>query len=73
MLKLSDTQAGKKYTITGLMPLQSLSQRLAVLGLNTGVLIEILSLYKHGAVIKTQCGKIALGADILQAIKVEAV
>ena len=46
----------------------SLSKRLAILGLNTGVLIEVMALYKHGAVVQTPCGKIALGADLLDSI-----
>jgi len=70
LLKLSQAQAGKKYKVESLLSLKSLSKRLAILGLNTGVLIELLALYKHGAIVKTACGKVALGADLLDAIQV---
>lgn len=70
MINLSQAQAGKHYKVESLISLKSLSKRLAILGLNTGVLIEILALYKHGAVIKTTCGNIALGADLLESIQV---
>ena len=68
MLKLSQAQTGKHYKVEKLLSLKSLSKRLAILGLNSGVLIEIMALYKHGAVIKTTNGKIALGSDILDSI-----
>ncbi|MBL4660607.1 MAG: FeoA domain-containing protein [Alcanivoracaceae bacterium] len=71
MLKLSQAQAGKQYKVIHLTLLKSLSKRLAIFGLNTGVLIEILALYKHGAVIKTASGNIALGADVLDFIQVK--
>jgi len=70
LLKLSQAQAGRQYKVIHLTLLESLSKRLAILGLNTGVLIEILALYKHGALIKTSSGNIALGADVLDSIQV---
>ena len=70
MLKLSQAQTGQQYKVEKLMSLQALSKRLAILGLNTGVLIEVLALYKHGAVVKTINGKIAIGADIIDSIMV---
>ena len=73
MLKLSQAQTGKHYKIEKLTQFKSLSKRLAILGLNTGVFIQILSLYKHGAVIKTKLGDIAIGADILDSILVTVV
>lgn len=70
MLKLSQAQAGKHYKVEKLSGLKSLSQRLAILGLNAGVLIQIMALYKHGAVVKTSLGDIALGSDLLDSILV---
>ena len=70
---MSQAQTGKKYKVEALESLMSLSKRLAILGLNTGVLIEIMALYKHGAVVQTPCGKIALGADLLDSIFVTTV
>jgi len=70
LLKLSQATTGKFYHVEDLSLLKSLAKRLAVLGLNTGVLIEILALYKHGAMIKTPCGDLAIGTDLLDAILV---
>ncbi|HHL31303.1 MAG TPA: ferrous iron transport protein A [Oceanospirillales bacterium] len=73
MLKLSHAKIGKKYKVEKLTLLDSLSKRLAILGVNVGVCIELLALYKHGAMLKTSSGKIALGADLLDAIVVTVV
>jgi Fe2+ transport system protein FeoA len=73
LLTLSQAHPGKQYKIESLKLLKSLSKRLAVLGLNTGVLIELLSLYRHGAVVKTSNGNIALGKDVLDLILVTIV
>lgn len=71
-MTLSQAQAGKKYKIENLSLLKSLAKRLAILGLNTGVLIELLTLYKHGALVKTANGNIALGNDVLELIQVSS-
>lgn len=73
LLKLSQATAGNHYKVADMTALQALSKRLAILGVNTGVFIELLSLYKHGAVVKTSCGDIALGSDILDSIMVKVV
>lgn len=70
MLTLSQAAPGKQYKIESLKLLKSLSKRLAILGLNTGVFIELLALYKHGALVKTANGNIALGSDVLDQILV---
>ncbi|MCF6288627.1 MAG: ferrous iron transport protein A [Proteobacteria bacterium] len=70
---LSQAQVGKRYKIENLSLLKSLAKRLAVLGLNTGVFIELLSLYKHGALIKTINGNIALDTNILELIQVSSI
>ncbi len=70
MLPLNKAQTGKQYKVENLKSLKSLSKRLAILGINTGVLIELVALHKHGAVIKTPFGNIALGADLLDSILV---
>jgi Fe2+ transport system protein FeoA len=73
LLPLIQAQTGKQYKVENLNALKSLSKRLAILGLNTGVLIELVALYKHGAVIKTPFGNIALDADLLDSIVVSLV
>jgi Fe2+ transport system protein FeoA len=73
LLKLSQATTGKFYKVEEMIALQALAKRLAVLGMNTGVLIQLLSLYKHGAVVKTNCGEIAIGADLLDSIMVTVV
>lgn len=73
MLKLSQAKTGEHYKVEDLTLLESLSKRLAILGLNTGVFIELMALYKHGAVVKTPFGEIALGSDLLDSIKVTVV
>lgn len=70
LLKLSQAQKGQTYQIIKLNLLESLSKRLAILGINPGVFINVVALHKHGAVIKTPSGNIALGADVLDAIQV---
>ena len=72
-MKLSQAQTGKQYQVTRLTLLKALSKRLAILGINSGVIIELLSLYKHGAVIKTPCGNVALGTDLLDSILVTSI
>ena len=73
MLPLNQAQTGKQYKVENLKSLKSLSKRLAILGLNTGVLIELIALYKHGALVKTPFGNIALGSDLLDSILVSLV
>jgi Fe2+ transport system protein FeoA len=73
LLKLSQAKAGKKYKVEDMTALQALSKRLAILGLNTGVFIQLLSVYKHGAVVKTPFGEIAIGSDLLDSIVVTVV
>lgn len=73
MLKLSEAQSGRKYKIERLNSLHSLAKRTAILGLSSGVFIELLALYKHGALIKTPFGNIALGVDVLDSILVSLI
>ena len=70
ILKLSEAETGKLYKVEDTSALQKFTKRLAVLGLNTGVFIQLLSLYKHGAVVKTPFGDIAIGSDLLDSIMV---
>ncbi len=73
MLPLNQAQTGKQYKVENLKSLKSLSKRLAILGLSTGVFIELIALYKHGALVKTPFGNIALGSDLLDSILVSLV
>lgn len=70
LLKLSQATAGKLYQVAEMTELQTLTKRMAILGVNTGVFIQLIFLYKHGAVIKTPCGEIAIGTDLLDSIMV---
>ena len=73
MLKLSEAKTGKQYKVEQLSLLKSLTKRLAILGLNTGVLIEIVANYKHGAVVKTPFGDIAIDSELVDSIVVSIV
>lgn len=70
LLKLSQAKAGKQYKVEDMTALQAISKRLAILGINTGVFIQLMSVYKHGAVVKTPFGDIAIGSDLLDSIMV---
>jgi len=69
-LKLSQVQKGKNYKVESFIGLNSLARRVAVLGLNTGAIIEMTALYNHGALIKTNMGSVAIGRDLLEMIRV---
>ncbi|MFK8011518.1 MAG: FeoA domain-containing protein [Marinicellaceae bacterium] len=69
-MKLSQAKAGNQYKVEDMGSLQVLSQRLALLGLNAGVFIELMSIYKHGALVKTPFGDVAIGSDLLDSIMV---
>ncbi len=73
MIALSKAKKGEQYKIENLKALKSLSHRMAILGLNVGAFIELMALYKHGAVIKTPFGTLALGSDVLDSILVSLV
>jgi Fe2+ transport system protein FeoA len=70
VFKLSQAKSGQKYIIESLDVLKSMSRRLAILGLNAGVIIEIIALHKHGAVIKTPFGDIALDSNYMDSVLV---
>lgn len=70
VVKLSQAQFGKKYKIENLSLRQSLAQRMAILGLSAGMMVEVMALYKHGALIKTSFGDIALDSELLDFIVV---
>lgn len=69
-MKLSQVQKGRSYTIKRFEGLNSLAKRLAILGLNTGAVIQLTALYHHGALIKTNVGDVAIGRDLLDQIRV---
>ena len=68
MVKLSQAQSGKQYKVTSLSRLNTLSQRMAILGLSVGAMIEIIAVYKHGGLIKTSFGDMAIDSEILNSV-----
>lgn len=71
-MKLSQVQKGKNYKIESFEGVHSLAKRAAVLGLNTGAIIQMTAVYNHGALIKTDHGSIAIGRDILDMFSVSS-
>ncbi|MCX7552571.1 ferrous iron transport protein A [Marinicella sp. S1101] len=69
-LQLSQAKTGKTYQICDNTCSDTLRQKLALMGLGLGMVIELVALYKHGAVIKTSFGHIAMGADLINTISV---
>ena len=67
---LSQAQAGYTYRVCQNTCNESLSQKLTLMGLGMGMVIELIALYKHGAVVKTPFGNIAVGADLTRTISV---
>jgi hypothetical protein len=47
-----------------------MNQKLTLMGLGLGMMIELVALYKHGAVILTPFGNIAVGSDLINSISV---
>ncbi|MEZ5471007.1 MAG: hypothetical protein R3E90_04445 [Marinicella sp.] len=50
-----------------------MSQKLTLMGLGIGMMIELTALYKHGAVVKTPFGNIAVGPDLINSISVSLI
>ncbi len=72
-LQLSQAKAGKTYQVCRNACSDSLSQKLTLMGLGLGMMIELVALYKHGAVIKTPFGNIAVGSDLINSISVSLI
>lgn len=70
---LSQAKSGQKYRVEGLTLLKSLSYRMKLLGLSVGAMIEIIVLHKHGAVVKTPVGDIALDSGLLDSVQVSII
>lgn len=69
-VQLSQAKAGKTYQVCQNTCSVSLSQKLTLMGLGMGMMIELIALYKHGAVVKTPFGNIAVGSDLINSISV---
>ncbi|WP_223787960.1 ferrous iron transport protein A [Marinicella meishanensis] len=72
-VQLSQATAGNTYQVCHNNCSDSLGQKLTLMGLGLGMVIELLALYKHGAVVKTPFGHIAVGTDLVNAISVSLV
>jgi len=69
-VQLSQATTGQTYLVCQNNCSETLSQKLTLMGLGMGMIIELMALYKHGAVIKTPFGNIAIGSDLINAISV---
>lgn len=67
-VQLSQAQKGKTYQVCHNICSESLSQKLTLMGLGMGMAIELIAMYKHGAVISTNFGNIAVGSDLINSI-----
>ncbi|TDR23275.1 hypothetical protein [Marinicella litoralis] len=72
-VQLSKAKAGNTYQVCKNACSESLSQKLTLMGLGLGMMIELVALYKHGAVIKTPFGNIAVGSDLINSISVSLI
>ena len=72
-VQLSNATAGNTYQIHHNECAEGLQQKLTLLGLGLGMVVELMALYKHGAVVKTPFGHIAVGTDLVNAIAVSQV
>jgi Fe2+ transport system protein FeoA len=69
-VQLSHAQTGKTYQVGSKACSESMNQKLTLMGLGLGMMIELVALYKHGAVIITPFGNIAVGSDLISSISV---
>jgi Fe2+ transport system protein FeoA len=72
-VQLSQAKAGQTYQICKSACSESMSQKLTLMGLGIGMMIELMALYKHGAVVKTPFGNIAVGPDLINSISVSII
>ena len=72
-VQLSQAQTGQAYQVCQNACSESLSQKLTLMGLGMGMMIELVALYKHGAVISTNFGHIAVGSDLINSISVSLI
>lgn len=72
-VQLSQAKAGKTYQVCQNACSESLSQKLTLMGLGMGMMIELIALYKHGAVVNTPFGNIAVGSDLINSISVSLI
>lgn len=69
-MQLNQAQTGKTYQVCHNICSESMSQKLTLMGLGMGMMIELIAMYKHGAVINTNFGNIAVGSDLIKSISV---
>lgn len=69
-MQLSQAATGKSYQICDKQCSDALNQKLTLMGLGLGMVVELIALYKHGAVVQTPFGNIAVGSDLIDTISV---
>ncbi len=72
-VKLSQAQTGQTYQVCETGCGEPISQKLTLMGLGGGMVIELIALYQHGAVVKTPFGNIAIGSDLTHTIAVASI
>lgn len=62
--------AGQTYRICQSHCSEPMKQKLTLMGLGLGMVIELIALYSHGAVVRTAFGNMAVGSDLTRALVV---
>lgn len=69
-LQLAHATAGHAYQVCQTECSDAMNQKLTLMGLGLGMMIELIALYSHGAVVRTPFGHMAVGSDLVSAITV---
>jgi len=69
-MQLAEATAGHTYQVCRTDCTDAMSQKLTLMGLGLGMMIELIALYSHGAVVRTPFGHMAVGSDLVTAISV---
>ena len=72
-VQLSKAKTGTTYQVCQNNCSESLNQKLTLMGLGMGMMIVLIAQYKHGAVIQTPFGNIAIGSDLINSISVSLI
>ncbi|MCF6299635.1 MAG: ferrous iron transport protein A [Proteobacteria bacterium] len=72
-INLSQAKTGQSYQVCANVSTKSTNQKLTLMGLGVGMMIELVALYKHGAVLITPFGDIAIGSELIESISVSLI
>ncbi len=72
-ISLAQAEAGHTYEVSHKSCSEPISQKLTLMGLGMGMVIELIARYNHGAVVKTSFGHMAVGSDLINLISVVSI